>query len=88
LSKGDKTRTSVVVVPKPFMGLIEDETSSWSEPVYGSAWSNSCCKHTVVALTDAPATLAGAQRTPASTMAAGAESCRWATSTATRRVRI
>ena len=41
--KGDATRVSTVVVPKPFMGLLpESQTSSWSEPVYASAWGNAC----------------------------------------------
>ena len=41
--KGDDSRTSVVHVPKPFMGLLpEEQTKSWAEDVYASAWSNSC----------------------------------------------
>ena len=40
---GDPERLSEVVVPKPFMGLLpESQTSSWAEPVYSKAWSNTC----------------------------------------------
>eukprot|EP00729_Bicosta_minor_P029959 gene29959-29030_t len=40
--KGDKTRLSTVVAKQPFMGMIADQTSSWSEDVYSKAWSNTC----------------------------------------------
>ena len=40
--RGDATRVSTLVVPAPFMGLIKEETSSWSEPVYAKAVSNAC----------------------------------------------
>mmetsp|Transcript_40723 Transcript_40723/g.109283 ORF Transcript_40723/g.109283 Transcript_40723/m.109283 type:complete len:307 (+) Transcript_40723:102-1022(+) len=40
---GDSSRLSVVVVKKPFMGLLPlSQTQSWSEPVYADAWSNTC----------------------------------------------
>ena len=40
--RGDATRVSTLIVPAPFMGLIKEETSSWSEPVYAKAVSNAC----------------------------------------------
>ena len=39
---GDSSRTSILIVEKPFMGLLESETSSWAEPAYSSANYNSC----------------------------------------------
>lgn len=38
---GDPTRTSVVVAPRPFMGLVSG-TSSWSEATYDEVHVNSC----------------------------------------------
>ena len=38
---GDPTRTSTLVVEKPFMGLLP-ETSSWNEPAYSMAHYNGC----------------------------------------------
>lgn len=38
---GDAARTSTVVVPKPFMGLLPG-TSSWAEPTYADVHVNSC----------------------------------------------
>jgi len=41
--KGDESRVSKVVAAKPFMGLLPaEQTNSWSEPVYASAWANTC----------------------------------------------
>ena len=40
--QGDPSRTSVVVVEQPFMGLLPSQTQSWSEAVYAKAWSNTC----------------------------------------------
>ena len=41
--KFDPSRTSVVTVKQPFMGLLPaSQTSSWSEAVYAKAWSNTC----------------------------------------------
>jgi len=39
---GDPSRTSALVVPTPFMGLLRSETSSWQEPAYAVAHYNSC----------------------------------------------
>jgi hypothetical protein len=39
---GDAARTSTLVVPKPFMGLLPGETASWREPAYQTAHYNSC----------------------------------------------
>lgn len=39
---GDPARTSTLVVDQPFMGLLNNETSSWKEPAYGVAHWNSC----------------------------------------------
>jgi hypothetical protein len=35
--KGDASRTSVVLAPQPYMGLIPAFTASWDEPVYAKA---------------------------------------------------
>lgn len=39
---GDDSRTSTLVVEKPFMGLLSNETTSWKEPAYGVAHYNGC----------------------------------------------
>lgn len=39
---GDPSRTSTLVVPQPFMGLLASETTSWQEPAYSVAHYNSC----------------------------------------------
>ena len=39
---GDASRTSIVVSPAPYMGLLHSETSSWGEPAYDTAHLNSC----------------------------------------------
>jgi hypothetical protein len=33
---GDPSRTSTLVAPQPFMGLLASETTSWQEPAYGA----------------------------------------------------
>jgi hypothetical protein len=38
---GDPSRTSVVVAPTPFMGLLPG-TTSWSEPAYNTTHLNAC----------------------------------------------
>lgn len=40
--KGDTTRISTVVADKPFMGLVPESTTSWSEKEYQSCNVNSC----------------------------------------------
>jgi hypothetical protein len=39
--KGDAARTSFVIAPRPYMGLLES-TRSWGEEIYGKAHLNSC----------------------------------------------
>ena len=39
---GDPLRTSVLVSTQPYMGLLANETSSWSEPSYSHAFLNGC----------------------------------------------
>ena len=39
---GDAARTSVVLAPAPYMGLIPDFTASWGEAAYAKAHLNSC----------------------------------------------
>lgn len=39
---GDPSRTSTLVVEKPFMGLLPSETTSWKEPAYSVAHFNGC----------------------------------------------
>jgi len=39
---GDPTKTSVLSVPTPFMGLLGNETKSWKEPAYSVAHFNGC----------------------------------------------
>ena len=39
--KGDASRTSTVVVPQPYMGLL-DKAASWAEPVFSSTQVGSC----------------------------------------------
>lgn len=41
--KGDPSRTSTVVAPKPYMGLLPPtETNSWSEDTYNQTFVNGC----------------------------------------------
>jgi hypothetical protein len=40
--KGDSKRVSTVVVDKPYMGLLANETTSFLEPSYNKAGLNSC----------------------------------------------
>merc|ERR1719272_2621966 len=39
---GDPTRVSTVVADKPFMGLVSEDMTSWSEPEYNKCNVNSC----------------------------------------------
>ena len=39
---GDAARTSTVVVPAPFMGLLAPATASWAEATYSAVHVNSC----------------------------------------------
>ena len=39
---GDPSRTSTLVVERPFMGLLPSETTSWKEPAYSVAHFNGC----------------------------------------------
>ena len=39
---GDASRTSTLVVAQPFMGLLANETTSWSEPAYDHVYYNGC----------------------------------------------
>ena len=39
---GDTSRTSTVVAPTPYMGLLAPHTTSWSEAIYDNVHVNSC----------------------------------------------
>ena len=40
--KGDASRTSIVISPAPYMGLISTETMSWGEAAYDTAHLSTC----------------------------------------------
>ena len=40
--EGDESRTSAVVIPQPYMGLLAPVTSRWDEDIYSVLHVNSC----------------------------------------------